>query len=107
MSKTVCKPLFGEGGPPVERPAAERVQDLGEVVAGFGAEAAKRAAARCLGAHFCTFCEVCELLCPDQCITRHEVSGEILIDLDHCKGCGLCASFCPKGAIQMEQEQGG
>ena len=45
-------------------------------------------------------------MCPDQCITRDPDSGDILIDLDHCKGCGLCAHFCPKGAMAMEIEQG-
>jgi len=27
------------------------------------------------------------------------------IDLDYCKGCGLCAAECPAGAIAMEPEQ--
>lgn len=26
------------------------------------------------------------------------------IDLDFCKGCGLCAEECPCGAIEMEPE---
>jgi len=26
---------------------------------------------------------------------------KILIDLDRCKGCGLCVAFCPKGALAM------
>ena len=26
------------------------------------------------------------------------------IDLDYCKGCGLCAAECPCGAIMMEPE---
>jgi ferredoxin len=26
--------------------------------------------------------------------------------LDYCKGCGICASVCPKGAIQMVLEEG-
>jgi pyruvate ferredoxin oxidoreductase delta subunit len=25
-------------------------------------------------------------------------------DLDHCKGCGICASVCPKDAIEMVEE---
>ena len=28
-----------------------------------------------------------------------------LIDLDYCKGCGLCVAECPSGAIQMLPEQ--
>jgi pyruvate ferredoxin oxidoreductase delta subunit len=30
-----------------------------------------------------------------------------LIDLDYCKGCGICAAICPKGAIQMVLEDVG
>jgi Pyruvate/2-oxoacid:ferredoxin oxidoreductase delta subunit len=26
------------------------------------------------------------------------------IDYDYCKGCGLCAAECPRGAIEMEPE---
>jgi pyruvate ferredoxin oxidoreductase delta subunit len=28
-----------------------------------------------------------------------------VIDLKYCKGCGLCAHLCPKGAIAMVLEQ--
>ena len=71
---------------------------------GFSAEEAQKAAARCLANVECTHCNVCELLCPDQCIIRDPDTGRILIDLNHCKGCGLCAHYCPKGAIRMELE---
>lgn len=27
----------------------------------------------------------------------------IVIDTRHCKGCGLCAAFCPKGSIAMSR----
>ena len=68
---------------------------------------ARALATACLATLNCTYCEVCELLCPDQCITRDSESGDILIDLNHCKGCGLCAVYCPKGAIKMELEKAG
>ena len=61
-------------------------------------------ARRCLNLRECETCDACELLCPDLCITRDEKTGEVLIDLDYCKGCGICASICPKGAIQMVLE---
>lgn len=64
-------------------------------------------ATRCLTTQTCTWCEVCQLICPDLCITRDPDSDGILIDLNHCKGCGLCAHFCPKGAIRMETEPAG
>ncbi len=58
-------------------------------------------ASRCLGALACDYCDVCVLMCPDLCITRDADTGRILIDLDLCKGCGLCALYCPKGALRM------
>ncbi len=71
------------------------------VESGFLRKEAVKEAGRCLSQRECEACDTCELLCPDLCITRHEETGEVLIDLDYCKGCGICASICPKGAIQM------
>jgi len=79
-------------------------QELCKPPGNQAAETAQQRAFRCLSTVDCTFCDVCELICPDQCITRDPKSGDILIDLDYCKGCGLCAHFCPKGAIHMEPE---
>jgi pyruvate ferredoxin oxidoreductase delta subunit len=62
-------------------------------------------AKRCLGSFFCDACDLCILLCPDLCMTRDE-RGRIIIDYDHCKGCGVCAAICPKNAIEMMPEKG-
>jgi pyruvate ferredoxin oxidoreductase delta subunit len=44
----------------------------------------------------CIHCFTCWLYCPDSSIEvdteREELTG---FDLDHCKGCGICASVCP------------
>ena len=61
-------------------------------------------ASRCLSQGTCFGCEVCELICPDQAISRDPDSGRRVVDLSFCKGCGLCAHLCPKGAIVMEPE---
>ncbi|MDW7712460.1 MAG: 4Fe-4S binding protein [Deferrisomatales bacterium] len=61
-------------------------------------------ASRCLGTRSCEACDTCRLLCPDLAVTRDPGSGRILIDLDYCKGCGICAAFCPRGAIRMVPE---
>jgi 2-oxoacid:acceptor oxidoreductase delta subunit (pyruvate/2-ketoisovalerate family) len=73
---------------------------------GVDQEEAIQEAQRCLGTRPCDSCETCSLLCPDLCITRNEETGEVGIDLDYCKGCGICAAVCPKGAIQMVWEEG-
>ncbi len=104
QKREVCLPA-GEGrARPAERPPEERVKDIHEATLALSPAEATAEASRCLAAHVCTYCEVCELLCPDLCITRDVRTGEILIDLDSCKGCGLCAHFCPKGAIRMVRE---
>jgi 2-oxoacid:acceptor oxidoreductase delta subunit (pyruvate/2-ketoisovalerate family) len=105
MSRKVCQPQGGAAQGPLARPPEERLADFAEATQGLDREAALRQASRCLASQTCTYCEVCQLLCPDLCITRDPQSGAIRIDLDHCKGCGLCAYFCPKGAIQMELER--
>ena len=103
----VCRPPGGEAVRPPERDADQRRCDWVEAVECYSEEQARLAASRCLATIECTWCEVCELLCPDLCITRDPDTGHVRIDLDHCKGCGLCAHFCPKGAIQMEVEHTG
>ncbi len=53
----------------------------------------------------CNHCRMCRLLCPDLAMTLNEKKGQIQIDLDFCKGCGICEAFCPKEAIKMELEK--
>jgi pyruvate ferredoxin oxidoreductase delta subunit len=46
-------------------------------------------------------CQRCWVYCPDACISR---GVPPLVDLEYCKGCGICAEVCPSGAIEMVQE---
>jgi len=42
----------------------------------------------------CTNCLLCWIHCPDSAILVED--GKVIgIDLEHCKGCGLCESICP------------
>lgn len=48
----------------------------------------------------CTRCLLCWIYCPDGAIER--VEDGVRINLDYCKGCGICVSECPVKAITME-----
>ncbi|MBE0596746.1 MAG: 4Fe-4S binding protein [Desulfuromonadales bacterium] len=50
----------------------------------------------------CTYCGLCYLFCPPQCI--HPGADHFPIDLEFCKGCGICAKECPTKAITMVAE---
>jgi pyruvate ferredoxin oxidoreductase delta subunit len=53
----------------------------------------------------CTQCLLCWIYCPDSAVMVDDgkVTG---FDLEHCKGCGICANECPPkcNAITMELE---
>jgi len=51
----------------------------------------------------CIKCSLCEIFCPDSCM--HQVDGNFVPDLEYCKGCGICAHECPRGAIEMVLEE--
>jgi len=46
-------------------------------------------------------CFLCWLYCPEGIIG---MSFPVTIDLDYCKGCGICAEECPPNAITMVNE---
>jgi pyruvate ferredoxin oxidoreductase delta subunit len=48
----------------------------------------------------CDSCNICILICPDLAITKND-NNIIEIDHDFCKGCGLCAHYCPERKIKM------
>lgn len=43
-------------------------------------------------------CFICWLYCPDAIIKK---TIPIQIDLEYCKGCGICMQVCPAKAIAM------
>lgn len=46
-------------------------------------------------------CFTCWLYCPD-CVVSKTIPPEI--DLQYCKGCGICSEECPADAIEMVDE---
>jgi 2-oxoacid:acceptor oxidoreductase delta subunit (pyruvate/2-ketoisovalerate family) len=80
-----------------------REVDFQEVNLGIDLERAMAEANRCFNCGVCNDCELCLILCPDVAITRRD-GGGFDIDLNYCKGCGVCAAECPRGAIVMTRE---
>ena len=86
-----------------ELAAARRVSTFDEVVAGLDEQTAQFEARRCLSCGNCFGCDNCYGVCPDNAVVKLGVT-EFEVDLEHCKGCGLCAEECPCGAIEMVPE---
>jgi 2-oxoacid:acceptor oxidoreductase delta subunit (pyruvate/2-ketoisovalerate family) len=74
-----------------------------EVNRGLDHEAALEEAGRCLNCGVCNECELCLIFCPDFAISRRETGG-FDVDMNYCKGCGVCAAECPRGALTMARE---
>jgi pyruvate ferredoxin oxidoreductase delta subunit len=51
----------------------------------------------------CTKCGNCWLFCPEGTISTDE-DGNYVIDLEYCKGCGVCAKECNVDAMKMIPE---
>lgn len=53
----------------------------------------------------CTDCLICWIMCPDSAVrVENEGLADDWLNLDHCKGCGVCANECPVEAITMTPE---
>ena len=52
----------------------------------------------------CSGCLLCWVYCPEGCIEVSE-NGTVGIDLEYCKGCGICSKECRLGVIVMEREE--
>ncbi len=77
-----------------------------EVVQGYDESNALFEARRCMSCGNCFSCDNCFGVCPDNAVLKLGKPGEqYAIDLDFCKGCGLCVAECPSGAIQMVPEE--
>jgi NADPH-dependent glutamate synthase beta subunit-like oxidoreductase len=95
--------------PRAHRPVLDRARresTFDEVVLGHDETTALMEARRCMSCGNCFECDNCYGVCPDNAVIKLEdPGGKYLIDLDYCKGCGLCVAECPSGAIQMFPEE--
>jgi 2-oxoacid:acceptor oxidoreductase delta subunit (pyruvate/2-ketoisovalerate family) len=60
-----------------------------------------------LNREVCTDCLLCWLHCPDDSILVEDTKV-VGIDIDHCKGCGICSAECGSKPVKaMTMKQGG
>jgi NADPH-dependent glutamate synthase beta subunit-like oxidoreductase len=76
-----------------------------EVVSGLDEGNALFEARRCLSCGNCFECDNCYGICPDNAITKLGPGQRFEFKYDYCKGCAMCATECPCGAIKMVAEQ--
>jgi NADPH-dependent glutamate synthase beta subunit-like oxidoreductase len=71
---------------------------LDEKTAGYEAR-------RCLSCGNCFECDNCYGVCPDNAVIKLGPGQRYEFNYDYCKGCGLCVSECPCGAIKQVPEE--
>ncbi len=82
-----------------------RKSTFGEVVDGLDETNALYEARRCLSCGNCFECDNCYGVCPDNAVIKLGPGNRFRFDYDFCKGCGICATECPCGAIEMVPEE--
>lgn len=98
---------YYEDAPRAHRPRLDvvrRTTGFAEVVGNLGEETAAYEARRCLSCGNCFECDNCYGVCPDNAIEKLGPGNGFAFKYDYCKGCGLCESECPCGAISMQPE---
>jgi 2-oxoacid:acceptor oxidoreductase delta subunit (pyruvate/2-ketoisovalerate family) len=75
-----------------------------EVQGGLDETNALFEARRCLSCGNCFECDNCYGVCPDNAVIKLGPGKRFEFNYDYCKGCGVCVTECPCGAITMVDE---
>ncbi len=101
-------PWYYSDAPHAVRPrleGARRASTFDEVVQGLDESTALYEARRCMSCGNCFECDNCFGVCPDNAVIKLGTGKGFEINLDYCKGCGICVSECPSGSIIMIPEK--
>ncbi|MGB8600589.1 MAG: FAD-dependent oxidoreductase, partial [Rhizomicrobium sp.] len=101
-------PWYYTDAPHTLRPMLDMVRrqtTFEEVVKGLDETNALYEARRCLSCGNCFECDNCYGVCPDNAVIKLGPGKRFQFNYDYCKGCGICATECPCGAIKMVQEE--
>jgi 2-oxoacid:acceptor oxidoreductase delta subunit (pyruvate/2-ketoisovalerate family) len=100
-------PWYYSDAPKTMRPQldlARRTSSFDEVQGGLTEDNALFEARRCLSCGNCFECDNCYGVCPDNAVVKLGPGKRFEFNYDYCKGCGMCVSECPCGAIEMVPE---
>ncbi len=101
-------PWYYNDAPKTMRPMLEtlrRQSTFDEVQGGLDESSAQFEARRCMSCGNCFECDNCYGVCPDNAVIKLGPGKRFEFNLDYCKGCGICVSECPCGAIKMVPEE--
>lgn len=101
-------PWYYSDAPHAVRPrleGARRASTFDEVVQGLDESTALYEARRCMSCGNCFECDNCFGVCPDNAVIKLGTGKGFEINLDYCKGCGICVNECPSGSIIMIPEK--
>jgi NADPH-dependent glutamate synthase beta subunit-like oxidoreductase len=101
-------PWYYSDAPKTLRPQldiARRTSSFDEVQGGLTEDNALFEARRCLSCGNCFECDNCYGVCPDNAVIKLGPGLGFSFNYDYCKGCGMCVSECPCGAIDMVPEE--
>jgi 2-oxoacid:acceptor oxidoreductase delta subunit (pyruvate/2-ketoisovalerate family) len=103
----LLNPWYYTDAPKSVQPALDilrRQSTFDEVMGGLDESNALFEARRCLSCGNCFECDNCYGVCPDNAVIKLGPGNRFEFNYEYCKGCGICVSECPCGAIRMEPE---
>jgi 2-oxoacid:acceptor oxidoreductase delta subunit (pyruvate/2-ketoisovalerate family) len=101
-------PWYYTDAPKTVRPMLDLIRrqtTFEEVQGGLDESNALFEARRCLSCGNCFECDNCYGVCPDNAVIKLGPGKRFKFNYDYCKGCGICVSECPCGAIKMVPEE--
>jgi Pyruvate/2-oxoacid:ferredoxin oxidoreductase delta subunit len=81
--------------------AAQRTTIPSEIGISPDDSAQTNEADRCYSCGVCIECGNCYNFCPDFAVVK--TPDGYKVNLDYCKGCGICAKECPTGTLDMQE----
>ena len=104
----MLNPWYYSDAPKTVQPVLDivrRQSTFDEVQGGLDETNALFEARRCLSCGNCFECDNCYGVCPDNAVIKLGPGQRFEFNYDYCKGCGMCVSECPCGAIKMVPEE--